>query len=91
MVGEAHGEVKEMGIADAIRARLLELCQQRGITVNRMCDLAAVPQSTVNNFLNRKTHNLGVITLKKLADGLGLSITAFFDTETFRRLDQEIH
>lgn len=56
-----------------------------------MCELAAVPQSTVNNFLNRKTHNLGIITLKKLTDGLGLSITEFFDTEAFRTLDQEIH
>lgn len=77
-------------IAEAVRGRLLELCQDQEVSVNRMCELSAVPQSTVNNFLNRKTHNLGIITLKKLTDGLNLSITEFFDTETFRNLDQEI-
>ena len=41
--------------------------------------------------MNGKTHNLGIITLKKLTDGLNLSITDFFDTEAFRALDQEIH
>lgn len=80
-----------MGIADMVRARLISLCRERDITVNHMCELSAVPQSTVNNFLNGKTHNLGIITLKKLTDGLNLSITDFFDTEAFRTLDQEIH
>lgn len=80
-----------MGIADTVRARLISLCRERDITVNHMCELSAVPQSTVNNFLNCRTHNLGIITLKKLTDGLGLSITEFFDTEAFRALDQEIH
>lgn len=60
------------------------------MTVSHMCDLAAVPQSTVNNFLNRHTHNLGIITLKKLADGLEISISSFFDAEAFHRLGQEI-
>lgn len=80
-----------MGIADVVRTRLVTLCRERNITINHMCELAAVPQSTVNNFLNRKTHNIGIITLKKLTDGLNLSITEFFDTEEFRSLDQEIH
>lgn len=80
-----------MGIAEAVRIRLIALCRDRNITVNHMCELAAVPQSTINNFLNRNTHNIGIITLKKLVDGLGLSITDFFDTDEFRSLDQEIH
>ncbi len=80
-----------MGISEAVRERLVTLCQEQGITVNHMCDLAAVPQSTANNFLNRKTHNLGIITLKKLTDGLGVTITEFFDTDLFRHLEQEIH
>jgi len=80
-----------MGIAETVRIRLISLCRERDISVNHMCELAAVPQSTVNNFLNRKTHNIGIITLKKLMDGLGLTITDFFDTQEFRDLEQEIH
>jgi len=80
-----------VGIAEEVRKRLILLCRERDISVNHMCELAAVPQSTVNNFLNRKTHNIGIITLKKLIDGFGLTITDFFDTQEFRELDQEIH
>ena len=80
-----------MGIAEEVRARLAALCRERNTTVNHICELAAVPQSTVNNFWNRKTHNTGIITLKKLTDGLNLTSTDFFDTEEFRKPDQEIH
>lgn len=77
-------------ISEAVRDQLLELCEKRGISVNRMCQLSAVPQSTVNNFLNRKTHSLGIITLKKLTDGLNISLADFFSGERFQALEQEI-
>lgn len=79
-----------MEIAQAVIERLLELCKSRSITINRMCDNAAVPQSTVNNFLNRKTKSIGIVNLKKLIDSFDMTITEFFDTERFRNLDQEI-
>lgn len=80
-----------MGIVEAVRARLLELCDEKKITVNRMCYLSAVPQSTVNNFINGKTANMGIVTLKKRIDGLGLTLEEFYDAEVFRQLEQEIH
>lgn len=79
-----------MGFGDAVIERLYELCQEKGITINKLCVLSAVPQSTVNNFINGKTHNIGILTLKKLIDGFGISVAEFFDTETFRALEQEI-
>ncbi len=79
-----------MSFGEAVIARIYELCSDRGITVNKLCDLSAVPQSTINNFINGKTHNIGILTLKKLIDGFGISVSEFFDTETFRSLEQEI-
>lgn len=79
-----------MGFGDVIIARLYELCTQRNITINKLCELSAVPQSTVNNFINGKTHNIGILTLKKLIDGFGISVSDFFDTDSFRNLEQEI-
>ncbi len=79
-----------MVFGKAVIARLYELCAERNITMNKLCTLSAVPQSTVNNFINGKTHNIGILTLKKLIDGLGISVTDFFDTEAFRNLEQEI-
>lgn len=79
-----------MNISDAVAERLNSLCEERGITINRPATLSAVTQSTVSDFMRGSTQNIGIITLKKLIDGLDLSITEFFDTETFRSLEQEI-
>lgn len=47
-------------------------------------------QSTVNDIVNNKAKNIGVVTIKKLCDGLEITITEFFDTDYFRELEQEI-
>ena len=79
-----------MGIAEAVKTRLKELCDMRGITVNGLANLSAVTQSTVNDFMTGTTQNVGIITLKKLIDGLDMTITDFFDDDLFRNLEQEI-
>ncbi len=79
-----------MGISDAIRNRLKELLKERNLTINGLSNLAGVTQSTVNDFFTGVSSNIGVITLKKLIDGLDMTITDFFDTEAFRNLEQEI-
>ncbi len=79
-----------MGIADAVRARLYELLEERGLTINGLSILAGVTQSTANDFLKGTSSNIGIITLKKLIDGLDMTITEFFDAEVFRNLSQEM-
>lgn len=79
-----------MDISEAVVLRLNELCAQRSITINRLATLSAVTQSTVSDFMRGSTKNIGIITLKKLVDGLDLTITDFFDSDLFRNLDQEI-
>lgn len=79
-----------MGISDAVRDRLNELLQERNLTINGLSNLAGVTQSTVNDFFKGTSSNIGIITLKKLIDGLDMTIVEFFDTEVFRTLEQEI-
>lgn len=79
-----------MGIADAVRARLYELLDERELTINGLSMLAGVTQSTANDFLKGTSSNIGIITLKKLIDGLDMTITEFFDSDLFRNLNQEI-
>ena len=79
-----------MGISNAVAQRIIDLCLERDITVNKLSTLSAVTQSTVNDIVNHKAKNVGIITLKKLCDGLDISITDFFDTPEFRNLEQEI-
>lgn len=79
-----------MGISDAVRARLNELLKERNLTINGLSNLAGVTQSTVNDFFKGISSNIGIITLKKLIDGLDMTVVEFFDTETFKNLEQEI-
>ena len=79
-----------MTISEAVTKRLLELCGERGPTINKLCTLSGVTQSTVSDIVNRNTSNTGIATIKKLCDGLEISIRAFFDSPLFDDLEQEL-
>ncbi|MBD5151207.1 MAG: helix-turn-helix transcriptional regulator [Oscillibacter sp.] len=74
----------------AVRSRILELCTQRKITINRLATLSGVTQSTLNNIVSGRNHSVTVSTIKKLCDGLDISLREFFDTPIFDDLEQEV-
>ncbi|MBR5613761.1 MAG: helix-turn-helix transcriptional regulator [Clostridia bacterium] len=74
----------------SVKNRILTLCEEKHTTINKLATDSGVPASTVKNILYGKSQNPGIITLKKLCDGLGVSLFDFFDTEVFRNLEQEI-
>lgn len=80
-----------MSISDAVSDRVLELCKENGITVNKLSTVSGVTQSTVNDIVNHRSKNIGIVTIKKLCDGLNISITDFFTTDTFCNLEQELY
>ncbi|MBR6419417.1 MAG: helix-turn-helix transcriptional regulator [Oscillospiraceae bacterium] len=75
---------------EAVAARLLELCKERGMTVNGLAYSSAVPPTTLKNVLSGASRNPGIVTIKKLCDGLEISLPEFFDSELFYSLEQEI-
>ena len=79
-----------MNTREAISARILELCEERNITPNGLSNISAVPQATIKSILNGESSNPGCITIKKLCDGLNITLGSFFSTPIFDALDQEI-
>ena len=79
-----------MNIYDFVVKRIYELCKERSITPNALSYLAGISQSTVKSILNGESKNPGIVTLKKICDGLGITIVEFFDTKDFYQLEQEI-
>ncbi len=79
-----------MTIGNAVRERILELCEINHITVNHLAAISGVTQSTLNNIVSGRNKSATISTIKKLCDGLGITIIEFFDTETFRTLEQEL-
>lgn len=79
-----------MNTKEAVAKRILELCDQRNITVNEMAGIAGVPPSTVYSMLGTKSKNPGIVTIKQICDGLEIELPDFFETPYFRSLEQEI-
>lgn len=79
-----------MDAYNAVKNRLLVLCEQKGMSVHQLAIEAAVPPSTLKNILYGKSRNPGIVTLKMLCDGLGVSLAEFFATKEFHELPQEI-
>ena len=79
-----------MTIGEACRARIIELCNERNITVNKLAIISGVTQSTLNNIVSGRNNSVTVSTLKKLCDGLEISINDFFCSSAFDNLEQEI-
>ena len=69
--------------------RLLELLRIKYLSMEKLARLSAVSPSTVKSIINGTSKNTGIVTLKLLCDGMGISITEFFDTDTFRSLEPE--
>jgi len=79
-----------MNTKQAVAARILELCNERNIATNALANISGVPPSTVYSMLNEKSQNPGVVSIKKLCDGLEISLRHFFDSPLFDDIEQEI-
>lgn len=79
-----------MNTITAVRDRILQLCEQRNISINRLAALSGLPPSSIKNILYGKSQNPKLLTIKILCDGLGITLGELFSTETFDSLEQEI-
>lgn len=74
----------------AVVNRILELCRERGISINKLGTISGVPQSTINNITSGRNSSATVSTVKKLCDGFEITLGEFFSTPEFDNLEQEI-
>ena len=79
-----------MTVGEAVRQRIIQLCQEHNISINKLSSISGVTQSTVNNIVSGRNNSATVSTIKKLCDGLGITIDEFFHSDLFLGLEQEI-
>ena len=79
-----------MTIGEACRIRIQELCDERDITLNKLAIISGITQSTLNNIMSGRNKSTTVSTVKKICDGIEISVIDFFSSDIFRDLDQEI-
>ena len=74
----------------ATRNRILELLGERRMSIHKLAMESGIAPSTIKNILYGKSINPGIVTIKKLCDGLDISLLDFFNSEEFLKLEQEI-
>ena len=79
-----------MNTKEAVAFRIKQLCDERGIAINAIANISGVPPMTVYSMLNSKSQNPGIVNIKKLCDGFGITLGEFFSTKEFDELEQEI-
>ena len=79
-----------MNTKQAVAQRIKELCKERGIVVNALAALSGISSSTIYSMLNNKSKNPGIVSIKKICDGLDISLYDFFNATIFKDLEQEI-
>ncbi|MBQ7036690.1 MAG: helix-turn-helix transcriptional regulator [Clostridia bacterium] len=79
-----------MSIGEAVKLRILDLCSSKGITVNKLSTMCGITQSTLNNIVSGRNNSTTISTIKKICDGLDITIMDFFSSPLFSTLEQEI-
>ena len=79
-----------MAVKDPVAKRFAEICKERGIKPNELATLAGVTPSTVYSMLDVRRRDVSMVTIKKLCDGLGVSLGDFFSAPEFDALEQEL-
>ena len=79
-----------MDTVTAVRNRILELCGERGISINKLATISALPPSSIKNILYGKSQNPKLTTIKMICDGLDITLGEFFSTPEFDSLEQEL-
>ena len=79
-----------MSVKDVVVNRFETICAERGIKMNELANLSGVTPSTVYSMLDVNRREISISTIKKLCDGLDITLGEFFSTPEFDKLEQEI-
>jgi DNA-binding Xre family transcriptional regulator len=79
-----------MTVKDAVALRFQALCKERGIKFNELATLAGITPSTVYSMMDARRRDVSIVTIKKLCDGLDITLGTFFSADDFDALEQEI-
>ncbi len=78
-----------MDLQQAVKYRILKLCQKQNISINGLAMLSGMPQSTVNSLIDGSSQNPKLLTILRLCLGLDMELKEFFDDPIFKNLDDE--
>ncbi len=79
-----------MSVKDAVVKKFKEICKERNIKPNELATLSGITPSTVYSMMDPSRRHISIVIIKKLCDGLGITLGEFFSGELFDSLEREI-
>jgi DNA-binding Xre family transcriptional regulator len=80
-----------MKVKDMVAKRFEQLCNERKIKLNELANISGVTPSTVYSMMDENRRDISINTIKKLCDGLNITLGEFFGIPEFDNLEQEIY
>ena len=78
-----------MTTLEAIKLRIMDLCNENNITPNKLGRLAGLDPSTITSIFYGKSKNPGITTIQAICDGLEMTIYDFFNDPLFQTRELE--
>ena len=79
-----------MQIADAVKERIIDLCHDNNISINKLAVMSGQTQSTLQSLIDGKSKNPKLLTLVRVCDSLNITLKEFFDNDLFNNIDTEL-
>lgn len=78
-----------MKITEAMSEKITKILREKDITINKLASISCLTQSTVDSLVNGKSKNPKLLTIIRICDGLGITLSEFFDDKLFINIDRE--
>lgn len=78
-----------MTISEAVSKRIKKLCNDRKLSVNKLANISCLTQSTVQHIVDGSSKSPEVLSIVRICDGLGITMSEFFEDKVFYEIDRE--
>lgn len=79
-----------MAVKQMVVKRFKDILSEKNMAINELAVISGVTPSTVYSMMQSNRNDISITTIKKLCDGLEITLGEFFSTPEFDNLEQEI-
>lgn len=78
-----------MKLSKAVKTRIINLANEKNITLHRLSLNSGISYSTLSSFINGKSQSPKLVTLLHICEGLGIELNEFFTDDLFKDVEED--
>lgn len=79
-----------MTISKAISTRIINICKEKDISINKLANSSFLTQSTLQSIVVGDSNNPKLLTISRVCYGLEITLEEFFSDDIFKDIDLNI-